>query len=70
MRWDPGDERLRGRPTDPSGYNEFRWEKPQENGGLMVAEWNFMGFTWIYPLVNVYMAMENHHLSWESSLYL
>ena len=30
--------------------------KAQENGG-------FMGFDGIYPLVNVYIIMENHHLN-------
>ena len=29
-----------------------------------------MGFTGIYPLVNVYMTMENHNVSWENPLFL
>ena len=38
-------------------YSGLFLEKTQENGGLMVVEWDFMGFAWIYPLVNVYMTM-------------
>jgi len=29
-----------------------------------------MGFNRIYPLVNVYIAMENHHDSWVNQLLL
>ena len=36
--------------------------KPKD---FMVVEWDFlwdlMGFPWIYPLVNVCVAIENHH---------
>jgi len=31
---------------------------------------DFMGFTWIYPLVNVYITMQNHHFSWVNHLFL
>ena len=35
-----------------------------------ISSWFFMGFSRIYPLVNVDRTMEHHHFFWENSLFL
>jgi hypothetical protein len=62
--------------TSGIGARFFGWAKIHETGQtgwretLQFFFFNVRGSTMIYPLVNIYITMENHHFEWENSLYM
>ena len=44
-------------------YTIVKWRFHGDFHDFMVTQWDFMGSNGLYPLVNVYTTMENHHFS-------
>ena len=50
-------------------YGIWKMDPKFTNGGIMRDKAKYL-YSSIYPLVNVYMTMENHNFSWENSPYM